>query len=59
MIKRDEVVCHPFEKKMSKNNAPRGVPEGYNHEDHANEWGIMARSIAKLLLARKANAMCW
>jgi len=31
------------------------VPEWYNHENHANERSIMARSIAKLLLARKAN----
>jgi len=32
------------------------VPEWYNHENHANARSIMARSIAKLLLARKTNA---
>jgi len=32
------------------------VPEWHNLEYHANERRIMARSIAKLLLARKANA---
>ena len=32
------------------------VLEWYNHEDHANERSIMARSIVKLLLARNANA---